>query len=134
MDVLLGKDYMFQILLLEPPINVDEHTQIINSRLGRFIVGRNSVRSQVSTLPVLLSTATALEKLTTLDTIGITDKPLNEQQQEDAALRQFYENIKLVQGRYMVSWPWRPFPPNLRYNFGLALGRLCSLLREYEDT
>lgn len=58
--------------------------------------------------------------------------PLSEIEEEERALEQFYENIKFVNNRYEIRWPWRQYPPKLSNNFGLAVGRLKSLQRKMD--
>jgi len=36
--------------------------------------------------------------------------------------------VKLVKGRYKVTWPWKEDNPSLSSNYYLALGRLKSIL------
>ncbi|KAI5632974.1 hypothetical protein NE865_14311 [Phthorimaea operculella] len=77
--------------------------------------------------------------LWTLESIGIIDSPKVTQQEE--AVQHFNNTVKYEGGRYYVKWPWTHYPPSLPTNYGLALGRLKSLIRrldkrmleEYED-
>ena len=48
---------------------------------------------------------------------------------DDLALQQFKENIRFEEGRYEVRWPWRDDHDILPSNYGLAIGRLNSLLK-----
>lgn len=111
-------------------IEVNDFTQIIDSKFGHFIVGKDPTRSPAHT-PILLTTTAALDRLSSLETIGIVEKPLSETEEEMNALEQFYKNIKLENNRYLVSWPWKQFPPNIPSNLGLALGQLRSLTRQH---
>ena len=79
----------------------------------------------------MLSTVAALNRLSSLDTIGISDQPLTIAQEESEALEQFYVNIKFSENRYIVTWPWRQYPPELPSNLGLAFGQLKSLIKQH---
>ncbi|XP_063364633.1 uncharacterized protein LOC134653232 [Cydia amplana] len=77
--------------------------------------------------------------LWSLECIGINDSPKATRQEE--AVKHFNDTIQYNNGRYEVTWPWIEYPPQLPVNFGMALGRLKSLvsrldsatLQEYDD-
>ncbi|XP_063530100.1 uncharacterized protein LOC134741297 [Cydia strobilella] len=66
-----------------------------------------------------------------LESIGITDSPKTTKEEE--AVHHFNENVKYCEGRYQVKWPWVQYPPELPTNYGLALGRLKSLLKRSDE-
>jgi hypothetical protein len=129
-DLLIGNDYLFDILQTHTKLSVQPGTHLINSKLGWFLVGKANDNPS-STLTTLLSTADAVEQLWSLDTLGITDKVLKQTEEEQLALDAFYHNIKLVNQRYEVSFPWRDYPPPVPTNYGLALGCLTTQLRKF---
>jgi len=61
------------------------------------------------------------------EAIGIHDLPLPSLKEEELALKLFYANLAFQDERYCICWPWKSFPPKLRNNCTLALGRLCTL-------
>ncbi|XP_073941069.1 uncharacterized protein [Choristoneura fumiferana] len=65
--------------------------------------------------------------LWSLENIGITDSP--KVTREEEAVRHFNDTVKYHNDRYQVKWPWIHYPPDLPTNFGLALGRLKSILK-----
>ena len=67
-----------------------------------------------------------LERFWDLETIGITDSPHSSD--DDTAHALFQQSVSRDDGRYMVSWPWKP-NHDLPDNYTLAKGRLTSLLR-----
>ncbi|XP_062573875.1 uncharacterized protein LOC134235745 [Saccostrea cucullata] len=70
----------------------------------------------------------SLDEYWNLETIGIKDQPHSSD--DDKALKNFNETIKLVNGRYQVTWPWKDEQPELPENRELAFGRLKSLLQK----
>jgi len=103
---------------------------LLNSVFGWFIVGRQPHKNTAPAI-TLLSTSAAINKLWAFDTIGITDANKSELEHEENALQQFYSNIKMVEQRYEVTWPWKTFPPPLQSNFGQARGHLETLINKH---
>ncbi|VDK63835.1 unnamed protein product [Onchocerca ochengi] len=48
-------------------------------------------------------------------------------------LERLRENIKKVNGRYQVTWPWKETKFKLNDNFGLCLGRPKTLIRRFQN-
>ena len=48
----------------------------------------------------------------------------------NAALDHFNNTVKFVDGRYMVTWPWKEENPDLPENYQLAIGRLKSMIQK----
>ena len=63
-----------------------------------------------------------------LESIGIVDDP--REKDDEVAEQQFEDTIRLREGRYHVSWPWKSRHPFLPSNFQLSLVRLRSLLQK----
>lgn len=74
----------------------------------------------------------SVERLWCLDSTGIKD--CGKTSDDDLALSQFNKSIDLIHDRYTVGSPWKtPEAPELEHNFGLAFGRLKSLVRQFKD-
>ncbi|XP_063635169.1 uncharacterized protein LOC134805902 [Cydia splendana] len=143
-DLLVGNDYYLSLLLPEiielkedlfmintkfgwtfggkPEIEPDNNLEIITYCQTNLDIGRNK--------PDLPLEGVNLKELWDLETIGIVDSP--KESREEEALRHFNETTRFEHGRYQVSWPWVEYPPDLDPNFGLALGRLVSLIKRLE--
>ncbi|KAK3736566.1 hypothetical protein QZH41_003141 [Actinostola sp. cb2023] len=68
-----------------------------------------------------------IKTLWSLESIGIKDDP---QVSQDELLRQnFNDTVKLENGRYNVTWPWKEDCSLLPENYALARGRLNSLVK-----
>ncbi|XP_063535382.1 uncharacterized protein LOC134745317 [Cydia strobilella] len=72
----------------------------------------------------------SVKNLWELESIGITDSPNSNRDEE--AIKTFNETTVVEDNRYVVSWPWNEYPPDLPSNFGLAYGRLVSLLNRMD--
>ena len=72
-----------------------------------------------------------LNALWDLDHIGITENTVDKQ--SVAILKEFEENLKfdVEHGQYVVCLPWRVDPSRLPTNYGLAKGRLDSLMKKF---
>ena len=67
-----------------------------------------------------------IESWWSLESLGIQDDPsFND---NDRALKHFRETVKFENGKFIVHWPFSRDPKDLPSNFGLAWGRLKSLL------
>jgi hypothetical protein len=131
-SVLLGNDYLFHVLLPESKKQVSPGVFLINSIFGWLIVGKIRTKEHVP-IPIMLATTEALNRLWNLDTIGIRDEYLKESEEEEMALKQFYKNVRNQENRYEVAIPWREYPPDIPANYGVARGRLVSLVRKHQD-
>jgi len=129
-NILIGSDYIFDLLTNTPKILVKPGLHLVESIFGWLLVGRQPKDDSKSSI-VLLSTKAAVEQLWLLDTIGITNENHSKEREEELALEQFYQNIKIVDKRYQIRWPWRSFPPNLPNNFRIALGQLRTQWQKY---
>ena len=61
---------------------------------------------------------------------GLSDDTKSPAKEEEEALNSFYKNLKFIDNRYEIRWPWRSFPPDLPNNYPLVIGRLKSLHRK----
>ena len=73
-----------------------------------------------------------LEDFWKLETIGITDSPLDTD--KERALQTFDETLKFDDARYRVTWPWKEEKSCLPENRELAFGRLKSLINKMRHT
>lgn len=150
-DVLIGNDYYFSFINGEK-IQVTDNLYLVNSSFG-WVWSGNCTRSlNVSKSELSMSVLTYvnseidcsafsepdlplrsdnLKRLWDLESIGITDSP--KVSRDDEAIKHFNETTQFLDNRYHVKWPWIEYPPTLPSNFGLAFGRLNSLLKRLED-
>lgn len=69
---------------------------------------------------------TDLTRLWSLEMIGIKLSEIDNDY--DKVLQHFRKTARILNGRYMVCWPWRLLNPNLASNYRVAKARLRSLL------
>lgn len=144
-DLLIGNDYYFSFLKNQS-IEIQENLHLINTDLGWIVSGQlletkdNSRELSVVTYcqchgsdcpyftePDLPLRNVDMRFLWSLESIGIVDSPKTTREEE--AVNYFNETVIFNNGRYEVKWPWIEYPPALPTNFGLAFGRLKSLLK-----
>jgi len=152
-DMLTGNDYHFD--LLQPrKIDLGNNLYLFQSKLSWVFGGKvetktevvseqNVLVSSMGVTPINTDTATHnmltsvesaiaakpnLELFWNLESLGITESPST--CDNDLALDHFNRTVKLVDGRYEVTWPWKEENPNLPSNYYLALGRLKSILQK----
>lgn len=155
-DILIGNDYYFSFIQTGR-ICLQENLYLIDSDFGWLVSGKaldkaeDTILSVITycqchnaecpyfTEPDLPLRNVDMKFLWSLESIGITDSPKTTQQEE--AVKHFNATVEFRDSRYFVQWPWIQTPPDIPTNFGLAYGRLKSLLRrldentlkEYED-
>lgn len=155
-DLLIGNDQYFTFIRNEY-INFQDHLYLIDTDFGWVVSGSTRTQKEENALsiitycqchetgcpyftePDLPLRNIDMKFLWSLESIGITDSPKTTQQEE--AVKQFNDTVEYKCGRYYVKWPWVQYPPDLPTNFGIAFGRLKSLLRrldtntlkDYED-
>lgn len=146
-DLLIGNDYYFS-LLQDERVEMDDMI-LINTDFG-WIMSGSGVQEKENTLsvityycqchdtdytyfnePDLPLRSIDVKFLWSLESIGITDSPKSTREEE--AVKYFNETVNYKNGRYEVKWPWIQYPPDLPTNYGLAFGRLRSLLRRSEE-
>ncbi|CAG9764383.1 unnamed protein product [Ceutorhynchus assimilis] len=144
-DILIGNDYYSHFLLNETK-EVSLGLYLINSKFGWIWSGKpTTFRHTVVELSALTYFQTSencpsafpqpdlplrntdINNLWDLESIGITDSPKSTR--DDEAIHQFNNNIKYIEQRYHVTWPWIEYPPELSTNFGLSYGRLTNLMK-----
>ncbi|XP_047993588.1 uncharacterized protein LOC125232021 [Leguminivora glycinivorella] len=143
-DILIGNDYYYSFMNTKK-IELQENLYLVESEFGWILSGKPDHVTE-NDLTVLTYFQTSCEnKLTNpdppldvgnvkvlweLESIGITDAPNTDRDEE--AIKKFNETTTIMDNRYVVSWPWNEYPPKLPTNFGLAYGRLVSLVKRLE--
>jgi len=146
LQLLIGNDYYWELF----PAHAEKREvtpglYLIDSKLGFLLSGRTDVSegSDVScaTLSMLTLTeshilssfagftglhadSSSVADLWKVDSIGIKERS------EDFAVEDFGDNITSVDSRYQVGLPWREDRLKLPSNYGLARGRLKSLVNK----
>ncbi|XP_047986686.1 uncharacterized protein LOC125226671 [Leguminivora glycinivorella] len=146
-DVLIGNDY-FGAILTGGKIQVSEDFWLLDTDFGWVPSGKLTIEEKSEALsvvtycqchtpncpyfnePDLPLRNIDVRFLWSLENLGITDSPKATRQEE--AVRHFNETVQYQEGRYLVKWPWIEYPPDLPSNFGLALGRLKSILKRLD--
>ena len=138
-DILIGNDYYLELVLPERH-KLAPGLYALNTSLGWIVSGRTHLLpaepSQMSTPSLLVIDGCQtesnvmdkpqLERFWDLETIGIMDSPHISDDETAQAL--FSKAVTFENGRYNVSWPWKP-DRELPDNYMLAKGRLTSLIR-----
>ena len=150
-EMLIGNDHYFE--LLQPrKIDLGEGLFLFHFKLGWILGGQvHNTTEEVSESGLLVTTVGLvlrgikmnthmltsidhsleskpnLEHFWSLESIGITDSPVAAD--DDQALDNFNKTFKFVDGRYLVSWPWKELNPDLPDNYQLAVGQLKSTVQ-----
>ena len=157
-DILIGSDFFWDIVGGDK-IVLPSGMFMLPSKFGYIITGKcpdsqslqgekahtlfvstgvNPIVSELSlqccvSLPIVslpIINKPHLENLWSLEMIGIKD-PLSTES-DDEALEKFCENVKFLNGRYHVTWPWKGDNVDLPDNFGLAFKRMKSLVHRLQ--
>ncbi|XP_045777259.1 uncharacterized protein LOC123875465 [Maniola jurtina] len=146
-DILLGNDYYYTIMSTKK-VRIAEDLYLIESEFGWMLSGKisenNNTVEQLSVLTYCQSSCEVrlnqpdppldngdLKRLWDLESIGITDSPKLSRDEE--AIKHFNETTEYRDNRYYISWPWNDYPTDLPSNFGLAFGRLVSLVKRSDS-
>ena len=99
------------------------------AHIAAKIAGLKTATFVVATESNKLEAEFDLKQFWNLEGIGIA--PESELSDDDKAHEAFQKSVTFEGGRYVVSWPWRSDPTqlDLQEDWGLAYGRLRSLLR-----
>jgi len=155
-DLLIGNDYYLD--LIEPiRITLQPGLYLLGSKLGWILTGRTTLdthtadevhRPAMLTMPTFghnrimnndtftnpdnsIPVKPSIDEFWSLESIGIKDSPTATD--DDIALDNFNKTIKYEDERYYATWPWKDDVSSLPDNYGLALGRLKSLLRKLKQ-
>ena len=148
-ELLIGNDYYLDFILPQR-VEVQPGLYMLASKLGWILTGRTTEptaddTTEHSMLIMTYSSNTLkdtgiltpdksfptkpnLEDFWKLETIGISDSPLDTD--KERALQIFDETLKFEAARYRVSWPWKEEISCLPENRELAFGRLKSLINK----
>lgn len=97
-DILLSLDYLVDILKWSK-IDIDANTVLLDTIFGWVIAHRQiEEKSTVINCFFIKTQNDPIQKLWALDSIGITEKPNDD---ESTAIEQFYQSIKFRDGRFM---------------------------------
>lgn len=146
-DIIIGNDYYHSIISGER-IEVTSTLLLINSAMGWIPSGTYAdgevqhnalsvltyfqqdvpdLGNKIYSCPDPAIRDDNIRNIWELEAIGIRDSP---KVLIDDEIVRFFNNTTIFEnGRYHVKWPWTQYPPELQVNFGLALGRLKSLIR-----
>jgi len=133
-DLLVGSDYLWDIVGKDRVV-LPSGLLLLSSRLGYIITGRfydhTGCDKQIISSCAITSVADnhCLSDLWNLDRIGISES--FEVKDDDKALEQFNNTVCYKEGRYFVTWPWKP-NIDLPERFDVAYGRMRSLSRRLQ--
>ena len=123
-DVLIGNDYYDDIVKSEK-IEIDEGLYLVNSTLGWMFSGRTAVGDEDEEISMLVEDDVDMgNAFWDLETIGIKDD--DEATEDERVLKRFNKDVKMIENRYEVSWPWKRSKFELPDNYKLARARLKS--------
>ncbi|KOB74259.1 putative Gag protein [Operophtera brumata] len=146
-DVLVGND-LYCSFLRDNRIKINANLYLVDTDFGWVLSGYTTQKESdvlsvttycqchIPSCPYLTEPDLPLRNidikfLWSLESIGITDSPKATRQEQ--AVRHFNETIKYRNGRYEVKWPWVQYPPDIQTNYGLAIGRLRSLIKKMDE-
>ncbi|XP_047984500.1 uncharacterized protein LOC125225346 isoform X1 [Leguminivora glycinivorella] len=144
-QILIGNDYYFNIIY-ETKIQLDSNLFLVDSALGWIVSGKTEPQLEEESYVVTYAQTCIetklhqpdsplcdgdIKNLWELECIGICDSP--KATREEEAIKNFNETTVKINNRYTVSWPWITYPPDLPNNFGIAFGRLSSLLKRMDQ-
>jgi hypothetical protein len=137
-DLLLGADYYYDVVGSEQ-VRCGDGLILLDSLLGYVITGRTSSQSKQTDVHLLGIEDTVpnahfdLERFWRLEDIGV--KTTGNETNDDLAVKKFNDTVRFnpVESRYEVTWPWKDNAPKLPSNYGIALGRLKSLLKRLDN-
>ncbi|XP_073959385.1 uncharacterized protein [Choristoneura fumiferana] len=146
-DLLIGNDF-YCSFMRNDKIEISNNLYLIDTDFGYILSGNVYIEDNDEVLsvttycqchtqgcpyfsePDLPLRYVDIKFLWSLENLGITDSPKTTRQEE--AVHQFNASVQYKQNRYEVKWPWIQHPPELVSNFGLAMGRLKSLMRRLD--
>uniref|UniRef100_A0A8D8YQY6 DUF1758 domain-containing protein n=1 Tax=Cacopsylla melanoneura TaxID=428564 RepID=A0A8D8YQY6_9HEMI len=138
-DILIGVDYYSNFILGEK-VQIDSNLFLWNTTFGFVLSGTKDsgiTCVEDSITQSVLFTRTELcfdhnqdiQKFWDLQTLGIKDNCSISD--DDLALQSFESTLKFENNRYSVDFPWKNDSRNMQSNFGLAFGRLKSLIKRH---
>ncbi|KAI5719978.1 hypothetical protein M8J77_000061 [Diaphorina citri] len=142
-DILIGVDYYARFVLGER-IQIDNNLFLLNTICGYVLSGSKSGRDVVELEPdqsiarsvlftrteISIDPSKDIKKLWDLLTIGIKENHCVSD--DDLALQSFEAGLQYEDSRYSVDFPWKNESREVQSNYGLAFGRLKSLLARHK--
>ena len=129
-DILIGGDYYHEFILGDR-ITFADGLLLLDSQVGFVCAGKSSPASNRYEHQSLLFSSEPIDPQLDLERFwSIEDLCSSRNPSDDdfIAESQFEEDVQFRDGRYVVQWPWKTGEFDLRDDFGLAHGRLRSLL------
>ncbi|KAI5746273.1 hypothetical protein M8J77_001792 [Diaphorina citri] len=142
-DLLIGNDIYHHFITGER-LTVQSDLFLLKSLFGFILSGKSNQllplgengRTYVSS-SLLIKTdlpfrdSQEIAKFWDLDVIGIKDNA--NISEDDLALENFQSTLKYEDNRYYVNFPWKNDSRNIQDNYGLAVGRLRSLVKRHSN-
>ncbi|KAI5738688.1 hypothetical protein M8J77_009940 [Diaphorina citri] len=142
-DLLIGND-MYHHFITGERLTVQSDLFLLKSVFGFILSGKSNQllpvgengRTYVSS-SLLIKTdlpfrdSQEIAKFWDLDVIGIKDNA--NISEDDLALENFQSTLKYEDNRYYVNFPWKNDSRNIQDNYGLAVGRLRSLVKRHSN-
>lgn len=134
-SILIGGDYYFRFVR---QYFYKYHTNLLETPLGFMISGpipspgeqgkESSEQISVLTYGARENLEDSVAKLWDIESIGI--QPMSSKEEDVDAMVRFHDDIHFEDGKYVTRLPWKAEKPLLPSNYGLAVGRLHSILRK----
>ena len=105
---------------------ISESTLLV-STIGSVPRGIKMNTHMLTSIDLSLEPQPNLEHFWNLESIGIRESPVAVD--DYRVLDHFNKTIEFVDGRYLVTWPWKEPSPDLPDNYQLAVGRLKSTVQ-----
>ena len=128
-DVLIGSDHYFDFILTGRTC-FPNGLILLESKLGFICTGTVTNTHNEESAFLATTEEFDLKHFWQLEGIGVHSD--REKDGDQIAVDSFEQSVRQTDGRYVVSWPWRCTAFDLQDNYGLAYGRLQSLLRRLD--
>ena len=127
-DILTGSDYCWELTNLGLKRTADGFF-VLPTQVGEMLTGKGTTGQKSNTtrtnVVACYTTTPDLEEFWDLETLGIKDSlKVND---DDQALKQFYQTLEFKYNRYVVSWPYKGFNKVISDNYQLCYFRLRSV-------
>uniref|UniRef100_A0A914W323 Peptidase aspartic putative domain-containing protein n=1 Tax=Plectus sambesii TaxID=2011161 RepID=A0A914W323_9BILA len=133
-SILIGADYFWEVVNASEARKLPSGFHMIDSKIGPLFCGKGHMAS----IMVIQQREAEknkieemVEKFWKLEAIGVNDNP--EVDDDEVALQQFQNSVKIEDGRYVVKWPWKENIPELPSNYTLCMARLMSTLKRLKE-
>ena len=145
-DLLVGIDHYFDFIQPENAVMTHMGFVLVPTTLGYILGGKGTwscssederflddkISQAIIGSYMSIEGDKSIETFWRLDTIGISDCPLEDD--DEKAIELFQKTIRRESdGRYSVGWPWKTENPQLQSNFAMCYGRLKSVLNKLKE-